>query len=114
MLIHKFVLTDDISRYGTSRIHSADFDRSDLVMISDKFILKYVDPLALIEMYSGYVGKRMQGLNYYGVTILDPEMTANLRTAMLELKSRSKDYKKLMKLLDQAIKEKLYIIHFGI
>jgi hypothetical protein len=114
VLAHEFVLVQDISNYDTSKIYPADFDSSDLVIISDEFILKHHDPLALIEMYSGYDGRRIRGLDYYSVTVLDPEMAANLRTAMLELKSRSKDYKKLMKLLDQAVKDNLYIIHFGI
>ena len=56
----------------------------------------------------------IDGLAYHDTTILDTQMVKNLKSELLPFVNESDECKKLVTVLDEAIMNNKYVIHFGI
>jgi len=110
MLIHEFITVSEVPE----RVTISDYDRNMMVKIDDDFILQYHVPIRKVKMNCERVGNIIDGLAYHGNTILDTQMARNLKSELLPFVSESDECKKLIAVLDEAILENKYIIHFGI
>ncbi|MFD2307256.1 hypothetical protein [Enterococcus termitis] len=118
-LIHNFVLTSEVP----SKIFHEDFEKDD-AKLQDQFINEYYNVFKDVKMYWNEVGNLEDGFNYYGITILTPEMAQQLLIRMAEYLDGNDseaaeyfigdDYNMLKVLLNRCIEEKKYLIHFGI
>jgi hypothetical protein len=118
-LIHNFALTSKIP----SKIFHEDFKENN-VKLQDQFINDYYYVFKDVKMYWNEVGNIEEGFNYYGITIITPNMAKQLLDRMVEYIECDNseaaeyfvgyDYDALKKLLNQSIVEKKYLIHFGI
>jgi hypothetical protein len=113
-IVHRFMLVNaDLSTEG-KYISIDDFDKRQMITISDRLTRICEMSLKITPMYHGYIGNQKVGLNYFGNTILDTATARYLREDMLIRKSISLDYIRLIKLLNKAVKENLYVLHFGV
>jgi len=110
MLVHEFLVVTDIPEHVTI----GDYDRNLMVKIDDDFILHYHVPIRKVKMNCRKIGNIIDGLAYHGTTILDTQMAANLKAELLPYIHASDECKKLITVLDVAISQKKYIIHFGV
>jgi len=110
MLIHEFIAVSDVPEHITIR----DYDRSKMVRIADDFILDYHVPILKVKMHCNQIGNIIDGLSYHGTTILDPQMAVNLKSELLPFIDKSDECKKLIAILEEAISQNKYIIHFGV
>ena len=110
MLIHEFVLVSEVPK----EICYTNYSQEQMTLISDDFILKYNHPIRRVEMYCENLQHKIMGLSYHGTTILDNEMAEKLKIALTIFCAQSEDLTKLLDILEQAILQKKYIIHFGI
>ena len=110
MLTHEFITVSKVP----DRISFRDYDRDKMVRIADDFILNYHVPICKVKMHCSRIGNIIDGLSYHGITILDMQMAKNLKAELLPFISESDECKKLIAVLDDAISQNRYIIHFGI
>ena len=119
-LSHEFVLCIAVP----SEIKSSNDFREERIKIHDQFIREHYNVFKKVEMYWSDMHTKGEGFNYYGITILSPEISENLVceiTKFLENNESEeaeyfygKEYDILMKILTESISENKYIIHFGI
>jgi hypothetical protein len=109
-LQHEFILRDMIPKV----INYRDVDKSEMVIISDDFILENQVPIRLVKMYNPSLGVYVQGLVYHGETVLETKAAIQLKKELLEYCTDSDDLRKLVSVLDEAISKQCYVIHFGI
>jgi hypothetical protein len=100
---------------------SKDFDRDKMLIISDDFVLKNFDLIKKVKMYNPALKEDILGLEYHGITIIDNTAAQHLKNELetycvgkLSMKRGGVDAMNLVNLLSVALKEKKYIIHFGI
>lgn len=110
MLVHRFILVSSIPE----RIFFPDYDQSKMIKIADDFILKYHVPIRKVKMHCEHLGNLIDGLAYHGTTILDVQMAKNLKSELQPYVEKSSECKRLVSVLDDAIAQNKYIIHFGI
>jgi len=119
-MCHKFVILDNIP----SEIESSNDFQGELLKIYDQFIMEHYDVFKKVEMYWNDTHKKGGGFNYYGVTILTPEMTKNLIDEIERFLENNEseeaeyflgeEYNQLMVIFNKSISENKYVIHFGI
>ena len=107
---HEFMLCRDVPEY----VGIENYDRRKMVVIDDDFILGNRIHMIDIEMHHNDLGNLKLGLNYYGVTILDCKMAEELKNNLPGYCEDSPDLQKLIAVLEEAITQEKYIIHFGI
>jgi len=113
MLLHEFITVSTVPDfYGILSLLAHERDK--MVKIADDFILEYNVPIRKVKMHCTRIGNIIDGLSYHGITILDTKMAESLRTELLPFNDESDDCKKLIRVLDDAISQNKYIIHFGI
>ena len=118
-LSHDFALLCDIP----NEINYNDF-RDEFTKVHDQFIREYYNVFEKVEMYWNDMHTTGKGFNYYGVTILSPEISENLIyeiTKFLENNESEEaeyfigeEYDALIEILNKSVSESKYIIHFGI
>lgn len=92
--------------------------------MQDQFIMENYDIFKTVEMYWENTKEKKRGFNYYGITIISPEMAHELLDAMemfldgnISEKAeyfRGKEYDTLCTILNEAILHKKFVMHFGI
>ncbi len=90
------------------------YEREDKIIISDEFILDNYKCTKKVKMYKCSLNRLYYGLAYHGVTILDYKMAKELKEVMVENCKPCEDLTKLVGVLDEAIKEKKYVVHYGV
>jgi hypothetical protein len=113
MLIHEFITVATVPDYY-SILDMLVYDRDKMVKIDDNFILEHHVPIRKVKMHCSRIGNIIDGLSYHGITILDPQMATNLKVELLPFIEESEECKRLIAVLDEAISQNKYIIHFGI
>lgn len=118
-LIHDFVLCKELPKDIDPRNY-----KSVGVNVQDQFIEENYDVFKNVKMYWNSLDKVDYGFNYYGVTIITPEVAENiLQTVKIFLKDNKSeqaeyfvgdDWDTLKQILETAISEDKFIIHFGI
>lgn len=118
-LIHDFILCKEIPKELNPRKY-----KSISIKIQDQFIEENYDVFKNVEMYWNNLDTKDQGFNYYGITIITPEIAEELlQTVETFLKGNESEQAKyfigdewdtLKQLLETAIAEDKFVIHFGI
>lgn len=118
-LVHDFVLCDDIPPI----INYSNY-KNCFIKMQDQFIMENYDIFKTVEMYWENTKEKKRGFNYYGITIISPEMAHELLDAMemfldgnISEKAeyfRGKEYDTLCTILNEAILHKKFVMHFGI
>lgn len=80
------------------------------IVIDDDYIENLMEPLSAIDFYWHTLDVSGKGLVYYGVTLIPP--TSN--RAFIAVIENIVELSELKTLLQKAIDEQKYIIHFGI
>ncbi len=91
-----------------------DYKKIDWTIISDEFISDNYKFTEKVEMYWCSLERLDYGLAYHGVTILDYKMAEQFKEVMVENCKPCEDLTKLVGVLDEAIKEKKYVVHYGV
>ena len=110
MITHEFVLSPKVP-HG---ICFTDFKKEDMVVISDDFILENFMHIKKVRMYCQKIGQEICGLDYHGITIITSDMANNLAKELSNCCKKSKDLSKLIAILEKAITNQSYVIHFGV
>ena len=110
MITHEFILCSEIPR----KISYSNYSKEEMVIIDDDFILANYPTIEKVQMYCEYIGNTIEGLAYHGITILTYDMANELKTALINECAESEDLQKLITILDKAILNKCYIVHFGV
>ncbi|MBL1230371.1 hypothetical protein IW492_14130 [Enterococcus sp. BWB1-3] len=118
-LVHRFLLCDKVPE----NLDPRNF-RNNTIKIQDQFIGEYYDVFKDVNMYWDTVENLDQGFNYYGITIISPDIAKQLLFRMTEYLEGNRseaaeyfigdDYETLKMLLNKGITKGVYIIHFGI
>ncbi|MDF9825530.1 hypothetical protein M2475_001977 [Breznakia sp. PF5-3] len=90
-----------------------DKDKYNYVKISDDFVNEWVSNLKKMPTFWHNLNRPNEGLARYGVTLIPPKSLLEFLNVVIKDENRS-EVKKLIELIEEAIKEKKYIIHFGI
>ncbi|GCD10374.1 hypothetical protein [Clostridium tagluense] len=82
----------------------------------DEIINKYVEEFTNMKTYAHILTNPMWGLNYCGITLIPPESLGKFCNIITDANNRyqSQELKLLLKKISEAIKEKKYLIHYGI
>jgi len=110
MITHEFVLCSQLPK----TIRYSDFPKSNLVAISDDFIVNSHIPFGKVKMHCQYLGNVICGLAYHGITIIPPDVATELKKELLGHCQNSHDLNALMGILEKAITNQHYVIHFGV
>jgi len=118
-LKHKFILCTKIP----SLIKSSEY-KERLIKIHDQFIRENLCVFTKVRLFWNSLNNYDEGFNYYGITIITPKMAQDLLNVMEEfLKNNDseeaeyfvgEEYDMLREILNDAINENEYVIHFGI
>lgn len=118
-LVHDFVICDEIPT-----IISYSQYKNHFIKIQDQFIMENYDVFKSVEMYWENVKVKKRGFNYYGITIISPQMAHELLDVMEEFLDgnisekaeyfKGKEYDTLCAILNEAILHNQFVIHFGI
>jgi len=110
MLLHEFITVP----FTTGNMSFSAFYGTKMIRISDDFVLKYHEAIRKVKMYNAGTGEIIDGLAYYGITVLDSQMAANLKAELLPFFNESEDCRMLIAILEEAISQNKHIIHFGV
>ena len=119
-LVHDFIICDGIplvDDYYNYKNHS--------IKIQDQFIMENYDVFKTVKMYwGGDTKKKGGGFDYYGITIISPQMARELLDVMEEFLDgntsekakyfKGKEYDTLCEILNEAILHNKFVMHFGI
>lgn len=118
-LIHDFVLCKELPKDLDPRKY-----KNIGIKIQDQFIEENYDVFKNVKMYWNNTDNIDQGFKYYGITIITPEIAGKLlQTVKTFLEGNTSeqaeyfvgdDWDTLKKILETAISEDQFIIHFGI
>lgn len=118
-LIHDFILCKEVPKDIDPRKY-----KSSSIKIQDQFILDNYNVFKDVEMYWNNLDTKDQGFNYYGITIITPEIAEKLlQTVEAFLAGNESEQAKyfigdewdtLKQLLETSIAKDQFIIHFGI
>ncbi|MEO1769341.1 hypothetical protein [Candidatus Enterococcus ferrettii] len=118
-LIHDFILCKEVPDDLDPRKY-----KSISIKIQDQFILDNYDVFKDVDMYCNNLDNLEQGFNYHGITIITPEIAEKIlqtgRTFLKGNKSEQAEYfvgddwEILKQVLETAIADDQFIIHFGI
>mgnify|MGYP001049069948 CR=1 FL=1 len=118
-LIHDFVLCEEIPENLNPRKY-----KSISIKIQDQFIEENYDVFKNVKMYWNNLNNVDQGFNYYGITIITPKIAEKLlQTVEAFLAGNESEQAKyfvgdewdtLKQILETAIAEDKFVIHFGI
>lgn len=118
-LVHDFVICDEIPT-----IISYSQYKNHFIKIQDQFIMENHDVFKSVEMYWKNTKVKKGGFNYYGITIISPQMAHDLLDVMEEFLDgnisekaeyfKGKEYDTLCAILNEAILHDQFVIHFGI
>jgi hypothetical protein len=113
MIKHEFLLLKNApEKFSLSSIK--DYPRDEMTIISDDFILENHIPIRKVKMFWETLDNEEYGLNYYDATVINRSMAEELKRELQQYCETSEDLDKLVNLLEQAIANDMYIIHFGI
>lgn len=82
------------------------------ISVHDDLIYPLLDNLNGMDTYFHGISKPSKGLAYCGITLIPPSSFLKLIT-ILELQ-KNNNFNELINLINKAMSEKKYIIHFGI
>ena len=82
------------------------------IEIDDDFIEPILIELQSIDCYYNTICNKGNGLAYYGITLIPPESIDLLKSILLQ--QDNTEYIDLISLVNKALEENKYIIHFGI
>ncbi|MBX8936903.1 hypothetical protein [Enterococcus gilvus] len=118
-LLHDFILCKELPKDLDPRKY-----KSISIKIQDQFIEENYDVFKQIKMYWNNMNTVDQGFNYYGITIITPEIAKKiLETVRIFLEGNKSEQAKyfvgdewdiLKQILETAISEDKLIVHFGI
>lgn len=118
-LVHDFVICDEIPT-----IISYSKYKNHFIKIQDQFIMENYDVFKTVKMYWENTEDKKGGFNYYGITILSPQMARELLDVMEKFLNdniseeteyfKGKEYDALCEILNEAILYNKFVIHFGI
>lgn len=118
-LVHDFVICDEIPT-----IISYSQYKNHFIKIQDQFIMENYDVFKSVEMYWENTKVKKRGFNYYGTTIISPQMAQEVLDVMKEFLDgnisekaeyfKGKEYDTLCAILNEAILRNQFVIHFGI
>ena len=118
-LVHDFVICSDFPE-------NIDYKtlKNQFIQIQDQFFMENLDVFEPVKLYWENTENKNEGFNYYGTTLINPQMAQELINAMTEfLKDNAtekakyfigEEYDQLVEILSKAILENKVIIHFGI
>jgi len=88
------------------------------ITIADKFILRNSSNLSpkfvTFKSYWFTIGNLKNGLSYYGTTIFETKMIPDFLYHLKNIEGDCNEKSELIELCECAIKNDLYIIHFGV
>lgn len=109
---NKFSIIDRINNnFDYSRLRSSMYDN--LVTISDDCVCSWIEPLFEMPTFWHEMSRPNKGLTHYGITLIPPESLLAFRE-VVKRDIHINEVKKLLNLIDSAIKGDKFIIHFGI
>lgn len=100
---------------NTAPVHGKRYDeyepqKYNCIIVDDSYIEAILKPLSDIDFYWHTLDVSKKGLAYYGITLIPPTSSKNF-IAVIENISELSELKSLLQI---AVKEHKYIIHFGI
>jgi len=118
-LVHDFIICSEFPEEIDYKDYKANF-----IKIQDQFIMENYDVFKTVELYWENTENKIGGFNYYGTTLITPQMAQELIDAMAKfLKDNDseeaeyfvgEEYDILVEILNKAIADNKVIIHFGI
>lgn len=118
-LLHDFILCEELPKDLDPRKY-----KRMSIKIQDQFIMENYDVFKNVKMYWNNMNTIDQGFNYYGITIITPEIAKKLletvRNFLEGNRSEQAEYfigdewDTLKQILETSISEDKLVIHFGI
>lgn len=86
------------------------------ISVDDEYILPILEQLDHLDTFAHTLKFPFKGLAYYGITLIPPTSLKELKNILDDNKNDDNDlpFEKLIQLIDKAILEEKYIIHFGV
>lgn len=108
---HDFGIIDEVSinkkvyeKYEPKKYNCIDID--------DDYILPILEKLKDIKTYFHDISVPEMGLNYFGITLIPPESLKILKEILTE--EDNQIYKEVISMIEKALLENKFIIHYGI
>lgn len=113
-LVHEFGIFDDFD--SQKRYIDYTPQKYDCISVDDDIISSIIENLSIMKTYFHSFNCPGQGLAYYGITIIPPESLSLFYDAVTSSGyfKNSDELSELASKIILAIKEKRYMIHFGI
>jgi len=112
MAKHEFGIMQEVS---SSRYDSYEPNRYNCISINDDFIEPLCEELSNIDMFAHSIEVKYKGLAYCGITLIPPTSLKGFKKVIENnLNEENSELQLLIDLIDKAILEDKYIIHFGI
>lgn len=89
-------------------------NNDNFINVADDFIQENNALFSSVKMNWVELGKIYNGLAYHGITIIDNEMAKEIKKLLVSDCTDSFDKDKLIKVIEEALKRKCYLIHFGV
>lgn len=102
-----------IQRISNKRYDNYEPQKYDCISIHDDFIEPLLENLLGLNTFSHTLKVPYKGLVYWGITLIPPNSLEDFKI-ILTKNAKSNEYDTLISLIDKAIFEDKYIIHFGI
>ena len=94
--------------------YSKDFPEERTIIISDDFVLNNIEVFQKPIVYSYLFDRPAPGINYHGISIFDVSSCESFILNLSQDCEASEERDLLIRFLEEAVKENMYVIHFGI
>lgn len=111
MAKHEFGMIDQLS-YHESIYENFEPVKYHCISIDDNFIEPLLLELEELDTYFHNMKRPEKGLAYCGVTLISPASLKKFREILIS--KNDCVYTELLEIIDRAIVEKKYVIHYGI
>ena len=108
---NEFAIINNINK--TSKYSFAYIQEYNYVEISDDYVGKWAESLFEMPVFWHEINRPSKGLARYGITLIPPE-SLQIFYRVVKKDENVDEVRELMKMVEEAIKENKYIIHFGI
>ena len=85
-------------------------DKYDCIAVDDEYVQDVAEKLAGVRVYWHGLDRPESGLAYHGITLIPPESMADVKEAVRDVPK----IRRLKEMLVVAVRERKFVIHFGV
>lgn len=116
--VHQFGIIDCIEEYIEDKYEPEKYNciSIDGELIDEIYYKGFGDKMKKLETFAHNLNRPYKDLAYYGTTLIPPTSLKHFLNIINEenINCESEEFKKLISIINEAIKEEKYIIHYGI